>query len=149
MAIVLLLSVTCLMSCVGIHYECFRLLSAHVARLHTKERWRIMTNILGALLAHLVEIGVFAGAMAFLHQLPASWNVGELKGATPGNAADYLYCSAMSYTTLGFEQITPTGAIRFLIGVEALTGVVLVAWSASFTYLQMSRYWGNEPPKHK
>ena len=148
MAIVLLLSLVCLMSSVGIHYECFRLMSAHVPRLQAKERWRIMAIILGALFAHLVEIGVFAAAMAFLHQLHSSWNVGELKGATPGFAPDYLYCSAMSYTTLGFEQITPVGAIRFLIGVEALTGVVLVAWSASFTYLQMSRYWG-EPPKKK
>jgi hypothetical protein len=149
MATVLLLSLVCLMSSVGIHYECFRLLSAHVPRLHAKERWRIMTIILGALFAHLVEIGVFAAAMGFLHRLPESWNVGELKGATPGYVPDYLYCSAMSYTTLGFEQITPLGSIRFLIGVEALTGVVLVAWSASFTYLQMSRFWGNEPPKHK
>src|SRR5215813_3239968 len=122
MFIVLFLSLVCLMTCVGIHYECFRLLSSHVPRLHAKERWRIMSVILGALAAHLLEIGVFAAGMAFLHQLPASWGVGELKGATPGNAADDLYCSAMSYTTLGFEQITPVGTIRFLIGVEALTG---------------------------
>jgi hypothetical protein len=149
MAVVLLLSLLCLMSSVGMHYECFRLLSAHVPRLRAAERWRIMTIILGALSAHLLEIGVFAAAMAFLHQLPVSWNVGDLKGAVPGYAPDYLYCSAMSYTTLGFEQITPEGAIRFLIGVEALTGVVLVAWSASFTYLQMSRYWGSDPPKPK
>ena len=148
MLIVLLLSLMCLVTSVGIHYECFRLLSAHVPRLHAKERWRMIIVIVGSLAAHLVEIGVFASAMAFLHQLPVSWNVGDLKGATPGYAPDYLYCSAMSYTTLGFEQITPIGSVRFLIGIEALTGVVLVAWSASFTYLQMSKFWG-DPPKGK
>jgi hypothetical protein len=148
MLVVLLLSLTCLISCVGIHYECFRLLSARVPRLRVQERWRMILVITGAITAHLVEIGVFAAGMAFLHQLPVSWGVGELKGAIPGYAPDYLYCSAMSYTTLGFEQITPVGDIRFLIGIEALTGVVLVAWSASFTYLQMSQFWGG-PPKGK
>jgi uncharacterized membrane protein len=35
----------------------------------------------------------------------------------------------------------PVGAIRILAGVEALTGLVLVAWSASFAFLQMQRHW--------
>jgi Ion channel len=147
MLIVLLVALLCLVLCVGLHYQVFALLSTKLARVRAKERWRVMIGVAVALVAHLVEIGIFAAAMACLHQLPPEWNVGELKGAQVGFAPDYVYCSAMAYTTLGFEQITPTGSIRLLIGVEALVGLVLVAWSASFTYVQMGRYWTEHPGK--
>ncbi|RZA02340.1 MAG: two pore domain potassium channel family protein, partial [Moraxellaceae bacterium] len=45
------------------------------------------------------------------------------------------------FTTLGLGDITPVGAIRFLAGTEALTGFVLVTWSASFTFVEMQRFW--------
>jgi hypothetical protein len=28
-----------------------------------------------------------------------------------------------------------------VVGVEALTGLSMIAWTASFTYLEMQRYW--------
>jgi hypothetical protein len=145
MLIVLVVSLACLIACVALHYRLFLMLGIQATRNHPHQRWRVMLGIVGAIFAHLVEIGIFGAGMAFLHQLPATWNVGDLKGAQVGVTADYLYCSAMSYTTLGFEQVTPIGAIRLLVGIEALVGLVLVAWSASFTYLQMSRYWGEHP----
>jgi hypothetical protein len=30
-----------------------------------------------------------------------------------------------------------------LAGVEALTGLLMISWTASFTYLEMNRYWTN------
>ena len=48
----------------------------------------------------------------------------------------------MSYTTVGFGDVTPVGPIRFMAATEALTGLVLITWSASFTYLEMERFWG-------
>jgi hypothetical protein len=33
--------------------------------------------------------------------------------------------------------------MRYLTGIEALTGLVLVAWSASFLYLEMQQNWTN------
>jgi hypothetical protein len=30
---------------------------------------------------------------------------------------------------------------RLISGTEALTGLVMIAWTASFTYLLMERYW--------
>src|SRR5215510_14490271 len=145
MLIVLGLSLVCLLVCIGVHFQAFGMLSPRTQAKRRMSRRRVMFGVVAILAAHMVEIAVFAAAMAFLHQLPSSWEVGDLQGATVGFAPDYLYVSAMAYTTLGFEQITPVGAIRLLIGVEALTGLVLVAWSASFTFLQMARYW-IEPP---
>ncbi len=35
--------------------------------------------------------------------------------------------------------------MRIVAGIEALTGLLLIAWSASFTYLTMERLWS--PPQ--
>jgi hypothetical protein len=54
---------------------------------------------------------------------------------------DSIYFSAVCYSTLGLGDVVPTGAIRFVAGVESLTGFVLITWSASFTFLEMERFW--------
>jgi len=38
----------------------------------------------------------------------------------------------------------PSGPLRFMAGMEALTGLVLIGWTASFMYLQMRRVWKRE-----
>jgi hypothetical protein len=35
----------------------------------------------------------------------------------------------------------PTGPLRLLVGVEALNGLLLIGWSASYIYLAMERCW--------
>jgi hypothetical protein len=37
--------------------------------------------------------------------------------------------------------VYPVGKMRLIAGIEALTGLLMIGWSASFTYLQMSRNW--------
>ena len=55
--------------------------------------------------------------------------------------ADVFYFSITTYTTLGIGDLFPHGAIRIVSGMEALNGLVMVGWTASFTYLKMERYW--------
>jgi hypothetical protein len=57
---------------------------------------------------------------------------------------DFVYFSAMTYSTVGFGDAVPVGAIRFLAGMEALTGFVMITWSASYTFLEMQRDWRPE-----
>ena len=52
-----------------------------------------------------------------------------------------MYFSAETYTSLGFGDLTPNGPVRLLAGVEALNGLLLIGWSASFTYISMERFW--------
>ena len=54
---------------------------------------------------------------------------------------DCVYFSAVCYTTLGLSDIAPIGAIRFLVGTETLAGFLIITWSASFTFVEMERYW--------
>jgi len=75
----------------------------------------------------------------FEHQV--HWGYWEDPKAAAGTRADYIAFSAETYTSLGLGDIRPVGVLRLLAGTETLTGLILIAWSASFTYLAMSRFW--------
>jgi len=47
----------------------------------------------------------------------------------------------MVFTTVGFGDLVPTGAIRVLSAAEGLAGLAMITWSASFTFLAMQRLW--------
>ncbi len=51
------------------------------------------------------------------------------------------YFSTLTYTSLGFGDIVPLGVAGRLARSEALTGLVLIAWTASFTYFEMRAFW--------
>ena len=147
MLIVVLAAFVATVASVGIHYQLFNLLSTRLPRLRFFQHQRVTIGILGAIVAHTLEIAVFACAMGFLEALPAGWDVGQLQSAQAHNWTDFVYWSAVCYTTMGFEHATPLGAVRFLVGVEALVGLVLVAWTASFTYFQMQQFWSERGRK--
>ena len=58
-----------------------------------------------------------------------------------GSIMDSVYFSFTVFSTVGFGDIEPTGNLRFLTGIESLTGLVLITWSASFLYFEMQRHW--------
>lgn len=147
MLIVLLATLAATVASVGIHYKLFHLLATRLPRLRVVQQQRVTIGILGAIAAHTLEIVVFAGAMGVLDALPAGWDVGQLQSTEAHNWTDYVYWSAVCYTTMGFEHATPLGAVRLLVGVEALVGLVLVAWTASFTYFQMEKFWSERGRK--
>ena len=43
--------------------------------------------------------------------------------------------------TLGFGDIYPVGDLRLIASVEALNGLLMLGWSASFIYLAMEKFW--------
>jgi len=96
--------------------------------------------ILVLFVAHVIEVVLYAFALAGLDWMGYGRLLGAIVGG-PGWFEDHFYFSIASYTTLGIGDIIPEGSIRIIAGVEALTGLVLVAWSASFTYLAMERLW--------
>lgn len=121
-----------------IHYEFLYRLTLLVPRLRIRHRFRIVLGVCGALIAHAVEVWVFAFTY-FLMQRSSGW--GRLEGNSDGGLLDCVYFSFTTFTTLGFGDIHPTGNLRYLTGIEALTGLVLITWSASFLFVEMQRYW--------
>ncbi len=121
-----------------IHFEALNLLSVLIPRLRVEHRLRVLFGIFGALLAHIIEIWLFAFAYYFKVR---SGNFGALEGNFDNSLMDCSYFSFTSYTSLGVGDIEPTGDIRFLAGLEALTGLVLIGWTSSFMFLEMQKLW--------
>ena len=42
------------------------------------------------------------------------------------------------------QQVLVSGRVQaqFVAGLEALIGLVMITWSASFMYLEMAKFWG-------
>jgi len=125
-------------SCVLMHYEGLSLLTAVLRRLTIRPRPRILVMILTLLVLHVIEIWIFALGNWGLTRDPAH---GQLVGPYSLGLLDYVYYSAVCYTTLGLGDLHPIGDIRFMTGMEGLTGFMLIGWSVSFTYLEMDRFW--------
>jgi len=121
-----------------LHYEVLSLLSALLRRLAWVGRPRIALLICALLVVHILEIWIFAGGIML-----AEWHggLGVLKGDHSQGVLDYVYYSSMTYTTVGYGDLFPEGPLRFIAAMEALLGLMLVSWSASFTYLEMQRVW--------
>jgi hypothetical protein len=126
---------------VMIHYEFLHWITIMMPKLKIRHRLRIVLGVFGALTAHAAEVWVFATSYYLMHRAER-W--GHLEGNFDGSLLDCVYFSFTSYTTLGTGDIVPFGDLRFLTGLESLTGLVLITWSASFLYLEMTRYWDED-----
>jgi Ion channel len=125
------------------HYEGLLFVSGRLQRAGGPRRAKVLYGILSMLALHVVEIWLFGVAAWLLLQWPACGHVAMSGVAGTPAFFDVIYLSAITFTTVGFGDLTPVGPIRFLSGTEALTGFVLIGWSASFTYLEMERFWRN------
>ncbi len=142
-----------------VHYEVLRALNQRLPLLAIPHRAKLVVVILAAFLAHVVEMALYGGA---LYILVAWLDTGGLVGSAGFSLANCMYFSAETYTSLGFGDLTPVGPLRLLAGAEALNGLLLIGWSASFTYIAMERFWntgtspqqgspaqGAPPPEHR
>jgi hypothetical protein len=123
---------------VAIHYEVLRGTSLLIPHVPMRPRGRILIVIGGILVAHLIEVSLYAVAFYLMHVHPA---LGRIDGEFSGEALDFFYFSLSCYTTLGIGDLFPHGPLRVVAAVEALNGLVLIGWSASFTYLSMEKFW--------
>ena len=133
----LAISATVVTVCVILHYETLRFLSRAVGT-HVHKRIGVLVAMLSLLMAHVLEIMIFAVGYMLMQQ---GAGLGHITGMDEGNFFDFIYFSSVVYTTVGFGDLLPVGAIRILSAAEGLAGLALITWSASFTFLAMQRLW--------
>lgn len=138
--IAVLVTILAVVACVLVHYEGLRKLSDFLPRTNWLHRRRILIMIFSLLILHIVEIWIFGGAYYLLLHMQG---FGALVGAPEATIIDCVYFSASVFTTVGFGDIYPVGAIRTMTGTEGLAGLTLITWSASYTFLEMSKLWNN------
>jgi len=141
MIAVTLVNLMVIITTVMIHYECLLRMNLLFSRLNRRHRFRIVLGVLGAMVAHALEVWCFALTYYLIIQF-GDW--GGLEGEFDGSLLDCAYFSFTTFTTLGFGDIHPVGHIKFLTGLEALTGLMLITWTASFLFLEMQKYWKPE-----
>lgn len=124
---------------VFIHYETLYTLASQIPNLtRIPPRYRVLLGVFAILVAHAIEIWVFA----FGYFTMVKMGLGSLFGmTTPDLLGDCVYLSWIAFTTVGFGDVAANGDLRFLPGLEALTGFVLITWSASFLFIEMQKFW--------
>jgi hypothetical protein len=139
--LVFIINTFLVLATIVIHYEVLFQLSKRLSL--TKKitpSYKVLICVFTIFLAHVVEIWLFGLGYYFSSQLDG---IGNLFGKTAnhGIILDYVYLSFVTYTTLGYGDLVASGYLRYLTGVEALVGLILITWSASFLFLEMGKYW--------
>ena len=139
--IIWFLSTAMVIVTVTLHYEVMTIVSDRIvpwAQRHVQMRRVVAFAIAGLMLGHITEIWVFAFIIKLLVYFPS---FGSIQGDFSNRWEDFLYLSAVNYTSLGDGDIRLIGPARAIAASETLAGVMMIAWSASFTYLKMELIW--------
>jgi hypothetical protein len=128
------LALAMLTATASFHYGALRVIARAVAGRRVTRHWVVL--VLAALVgAHLVEIALYAGAFAVGAN---DLGLGALNGSS-GNGRDFFYFAAETYSTLGYGDLVPVGALRLVASVEALNGLLLLSWSGAFLFGVLDR----------
>jgi hypothetical protein len=140
MTVVAISCVVLLVVTTVIHYEVLRLLSVGLPAFGMPVRAKLIVVIFSAFFAHAAEIFLYA---VVIYVLVRYLGTGTLAEASRFSLTQCLYFSAETYSSLGYGDIVPGGDLRLLAGVEVLNGLLLIGWSASYTYIAMERFWND------
>lgn len=121
---------------IGLHYLALFSATRALAHFHNAHLTSTIIVLFLAVIAHLLEIIIFAVSWQIMY----SMDLITFSVASPG-FIDLVYFSGTTYTTVGYGDIILTGDGRIMAVVEGVVGLVLIAWTASFTYCEMNKEW--------
>ena len=90
----------------------------------------LIRTVLVLIALHAIEIVLWAASYVVL--LPD----GEL-----ASFEEAVYFSFVTFTTLGYGDITLSEGWRVLSGIEALNGILLIGWSTAMLFAVVQRMW--------
>ena len=114
------------------------LLSVLVVSICTAIHYLVLKRVSDTI-AHVIE--------AFIYTLFFLWAVQGLQigalnesgpAGKPPTMMDYFYFSLVNFTTLGRGDLTPMGHLRFITGIEAFHGFLMITASGSFVLQVMA-----------
>ena len=93
----------------------------------------------------LAALTIAALVLVFLHALEIVIWAGVYKALVPaGELADFeaaVYFSFVTFTTLGYGDITLSEGYRLLSGIQALNGILLAGWSTALMFAVVQKTW--------
>ncbi len=111
---------------------------------------RVLYAVAAAFATHVVGICLYGLVFYFL---ATNTDLGTLRDATPEGYEPFtpwvcFYFSAATYSSLGFGDIVPMGELRLIAVMEGLNGLMLIAWTAAYSFLAMEEFW-EKPQRRK
>lgn len=120
--------------CVVIHRLAINLVHSRGQRHRGKLRaHHQMISALVLITAHVVEAFIFALGM----QAIVLSGHGDIQGRLTHDMTEVIYFSLAVYSSLGFGDLYPHGALRIYVGVETIVGLLMIAWSATVLFGNM------------
>jgi len=135
MTTAILLAAVLLLFSTSIHYATLRAVSAAIAARPDARYFGMLLSVGAITLAHVVEASLYAGGFWLGDDV---FMIGSFKVEDEMGWMDYFYFSLVNFTTLGRGDIAPTDHQRFIAGIEAFNGFLLITASGSFI-LQVMR----------
>lgn len=132
----MLLAVTVLIHTVGTMQWMRRLRNNYASaegdiRVTLRFRALILTALLLTFL-HIIEILLWA--LTYLYIRP---------DVALDTLEEAFYFSAVTFTTLGYGDITLDSDWRVLSGIQAINGILLIGWSTAFIFAVLQHSWGS------
>ncbi len=90
----------------------------------------LIRTVLTLIALHAIEIMIWAGAYVVL-----------LPGGELASFEEAVYFSFVTFTTLGYGDITLSEGWRILSGIEALNGILLIGWTTAMLFAIVQRIW--------
>ena len=90
----------------------------------------LLTTVVVAIALHALQIAIWA--IVYVMLVPT----GEFQ-----TMEQAIYFSFVTFTTLGYGDITLSEGWRMLSGIEALNGILLVGWTTALLFAVVQRIW--------
>jgi len=90
----------------------------------------ILSTVVVAITLHTLQICIWA--VAYIMLVPT----GDLQ-----TLEEAIYFSFVTFTTLGYGDITLSEHWRLLSGIEALNGILLIGWTTALLFAVVQRTW--------
>lgn len=136
-AIAASISVVLIVLTIAAFYEIMRGVWLFKERFISRPRYLIHVMVAGVFAAHTVCVWLYGVTYWALDKF---FDFGELRGELTDHFFEYIYFSAITYTSVGFGDVFVHGPLRLITGVEALNGLLLIGWSVTYTYFATEKY---------
>ena len=138
MFLILILSVFLVVTAVLIHYNGLTAIVKFAFMDEALSQRHLVMAILLILILHIAEILLFSAGIFVAHNV---LHLGDFLGVREFNLEDYFHISAETFVTVGYGDLYPVGPLRVITSLESLVGVLLIAWSGTFTYFTVQQIW--------
>lgn len=139
MLIAILLSAALVAVCTSIHFRTLAWVSNSIERRDLPPVTSLWLTLTGTTIAHVAEALIYSVGFILAVQ---GLGIGDLHPPDKPDATlswmDYFYFSLVNFTTLGRGDLAPDGHLRFITGMEAFHGFLLLTASGSFLLQVMS-----------